>query len=108
MQETYIKQADFKDWLTLPLTKTFIKILTNQKEQYLNRANNITAQEYFKKGLNETATILYGKADGVQTVLQLMEDCKEDTQLTRTINNEEVAIYPVINELFEQTFGEEK
>jgi len=85
-------KADFKDWLTHPLTKVFVQILERQKEDHLNYANEATFKSYYKKEINEHAILAYGKADGISVVLGIIDSCKSDSQ--------------VIDNLFQQAFEE--
>ncbi len=101
MKEQYIKQADFNDWLTLPLIKTFIEILEQQAKDIFELANQITYRNYIKKELDINAVKAYAKLDGMQTVLSLIEQCQNDVAEERDIEGEKVIIYPIINELIE-------
>jgi len=107
MKELETLKADFRDWLTLPLTKTFVKIISAQKQNHIDFANQASYQSYYKKETSEQSTLAYGKADGIDTILSLMETCKEEEPQTTTINGEEVKTYPTIDALFEQAFGGE-
>lgn len=107
-------KADFRDWLTLPLTKTFMDILTAQKQTHLDFANHAAFKSYYKKELSEQATLAYGKVDGIDTILSLMETCKYEepvTEITKSNDpakeREEVITYPIIDALFQQTFEPE-
>lgn len=102
-------KADFRDWLTLPLTKIFVEILTNERDRHLEYGNQASFQSYYKKELSEQATLAYGKADGISTILDLMETCKDEEPVIRNLNLEgkdipEITTYPTIDELFQQTF----
>ena len=83
-------KADFKDWLTHPLTKVFVKILAAQRNMYLKVAQDTTYKSYYKKEINDQSTLLFGKADGIDTVLDLLQSCKESSES--------------IDQLFQQTF----
>ena len=107
MKDLTSLKTDFRDWLTLPITKTFVEILTSRMETMLDHANQSTYQTYYKKELSDQVTLAYGKADGIQTILSLMEDCKDDKPETKTINGEEITTYPTIDDLFQQTFEPE-
>ena len=100
-------KADFRDWLTLPQTKTFMEILTHRANLFLDTANTASSQTYHKKEKDEQITLFYGKADGIKTILALMVDCKEEEPEIKTVEGEEVKTYPTIDELFQQTFEPE-
>jgi len=98
-------EKDFKDWLSLPLTKTFVELLTTQKERLVNYANNESFQSYHKKQISEQATLAYGKADGISTILGLIESCSEDELETQLLEGESITNYPTIHSLFQQTYN---
>ena len=97
-------KADFRDWLTLPLTKTFIDITSKEYQRHISYANTATFESYYKKELSEQATLAYGKADGIATIMKLMEICKDEEPETKNIDGKEVITYPTIDVLFKQTF----
>ena len=98
------KQADFRDWLSLPLTQTFIDILLAEQEKIYQGANQYTFKNYHKKELDQTAVSLYGKVDGMGTVLSILETCKEEEPVIEIIDGQEVKTYPTIDGLFQQTY----
>lgn len=101
MNNTETLRADFRDWLSHPLTDTFVKIITKQHDNYLNYASQQTFNTYYKKDLSEQATLGYGKADGIKTILAIIENCKPS--LENPIEKAEENI----EGLFQETFGGE-
>lgn len=94
MTNTESIQTDFKDWLTHPTTKIFIEILEKQKEIFLDYANSSSFNSYHKKEISDQAVTAYGKADGILTILSLLEGCKDKEAGEDTIKG-----------VFEQVFG---
>lgn len=87
-EELEILKQDFKGWLVHPLTKIFIEILSVQRKQALSAANDLSYSEYYKKEKNEVTTSLYGKADGLETAMNIVTDCKENESHIETIFNQ--------------------
>ncbi len=81
-----------------------MEILSAQKQDYIDFANQASYQSYYKKEISGQSTLAYGKADGIDTILSLMETCKEEEPVMETIEGEEVITYPTIDALFQQTF----
>lgn len=104
LKDVNILYADFKDWLTHPLTKVFITALDQRKDEFINRASALASKDYHKKEINDTVTLLYGKADGINTILSMMEDCQEDDIAIAEIDNKKVSTYHTIHELLQQPF----
>tara|TARA_R110002126_G_scaffold34109_2_gene106030 strand:- start:144 stop:473 length:330 start_codon:yes stop_codon:yes gene_type:complete len=104
LKDVNIMYADFKDWLTLPLTQAFMEGLTKRKDLLLENAAELTYQTYYKKEVNETATLMLGKADGIITILAAMEDCKNDNLEE---DNQKIATYHTIHDLLQQPFKTE-
>jgi len=101
-------KTDFRDWLTLPLTKTFIQLLEAEEAKLYKGANQYTFANYHKKELDPTAVTAYGKIDGIQAVLSILEACKEDEpEMVKNEDGEEITTYPTIDALFEQAFEKE-
>lgn len=80
MTEEDLKRTkeDFRDWLSHPLTELFVKILDGLREEYRSDALDQVYNEYYKKEINDAAMVLFGKADGLDTLLSMLEDCKTD------------------------------
>ena len=106
-------KTDFRDWITLPLTKTFIQLLEAEKAKLYKGANQYTYVNYHKKELDPTAVTAYGKVDGISAVLSILKACQEEGPETIldekgvTIKDEdgkEILTYPTIDALFEQAF----
>jgi len=97
-------KTDFRDWLTLPITKTFTQLLLAEQEKLLDWANQSTFHNYHKKELPPEVVSIYGKVDGIASVLSMMEQCKEEAPITTVIDDEEVLTYPTIDDLFQQAF----
>jgi len=107
MKDSTTLKSDFRDWLTLPLTKTFVQILTAQQQKFLEYANKASFLSYHKKEISDQATTAYGKADGIQTALNLMEIIKDEEPVKETKDGEEIITYPITDDLFQQTFEPE-
>lgn len=84
-EELQILKEDFKGWLIHPLTKVFVEILNTQRKEVLVAANELSYSEYYKKEKNETAIALYGKADGLETIIAIIDDCKEIEENIETL-----------------------
>ena len=85
---------DFVDWIDHPLTKKFREILELQKSNLLTEANTLSFKNYHKtdkEEIRDAITLRYGKADGIITILSLMESCKD---------------LDIVRDLFQQTFKE--
>lgn len=80
MTEEELKRTkeDFRDWLSHPLTELFVKILDAMREDYRKNAFDQVYNEYYKKEINDAAMVLFGKADGIDTLMSMLEDCKTE------------------------------
>lgn len=92
-QELEILKGDFRDWLTHPTTKRFVEIITKESADCLEIANGRAFYSYAKKELDAVAVSHYGKAHGINIILQLIEDCKAN-------KNDDISL------LINGTFGE--
>lgn len=77
-EQLEILRVDFKNWLNHPLTDKFVEIITNHKDQLFKFATDMTFKSYYKKEISEQAVLAYGKADGIQEILGMLKNCKED------------------------------
>lgn len=107
MKDLTSLKTDFRDWLTLPMTKTFIELLIAEQDKLYKGANQYTFKNYHKKELDKIAVTTYGKVDGIRSVIAILETCKEEEPEITIIEGKEVKTYPTINGLFEQAFEPE-
>ena len=79
---------DFVDWLDHPLTKKFVEILELLKSEHLQKANELSLNNYHKMEgeVRHLITLLYGKVDGIMTITSLLRECKDKDVVIDLLN----------------------
>lgn len=97
------QKEQIKAWLEHPYTQLFKKALENKRKGLYQEACEYTYQAYFRNDKSETATLYFGKVDGFDTILGLLERCQE--QIREENKNPEQATYDDIEELLREAHG---
>lgn len=75
-----IEKEEFKTWLQHPCTKLFEDILKRRRELFWEAATSRASHNYYKNAKDEQVTLLFGKVDGFDTVLGVLQNCCEQVE----------------------------
>ncbi len=102
------KKEEFKAWLQHPCTKIFEDVLKRRRELFWEAATSRAAKKYYQNEKDEQVTLLFGKVDGFDTVLGVLQYCREQIEQEIKYKDTPIGEKPVIEDSVGELLDEVK